>query len=261
MSDKQGDISLDLLGIKPIADATNAVVNKSLNGIECFLKIVCEPALEEFGLLLNDKVRFWRLKNIMSILEKAQGKLCFKNDRLEIKANPRIALAIMENGSLIDNDEVQEMWAGIFTSSCTKDGQDDENLIFVDLLKQMTVCEARILKYSCETARKIIFENGLIVGDGLSIECNKLIKLSGVNEIQRLDRELNHMHSINLIEGFFGGGFDNLDNSLEANITPTSLALNLYAKTQGYNGDLKIFWQSNLITYQEKEKEKQEQKK
>lgn len=255
MGDEKKNSSLDILGIKPIGDAANTTVEKSFQGIEGFLKSVCVPALDEVGLLLRDKVRNWRLNNILRILDKAKGKLHFENEELKIQAHPRVALAIIENGSLNDNDEVQEMWAGLFASSCTKSGQEDENLIFVDLLKQLTNAQAQILRYSSESVRKIIYENGLIVGDNLTLECKALIEISGINEIHRLDRELDHLRSLDLIGSGLSGGFQADDKNLIADISPTPLALNLYVKSQGHNSDPALFWQGNIITQAEKEKE------
>ncbi|WP_083322536.1 Abi-alpha family protein [Hymenobacter lapidarius] len=257
MAAEKQNSSLDLLGIKPISDAANTTVERSFQGIEGFLKSVCVPALDEVGLLLRDKVRNWRLNNILRILEKAKGKLHFENEELKIQAHPRVALAIIENGSLNDNDEVQEMWAGLFASSCTKSGQEDENLIFVNLLKQLTNAQARIMKYSSESARKIIYENGLIVGDKLTLDCKTLIEISGINEIHRLDRELDHLRSLDLLSG----GFSAEDINLVAEISPTPLALNLYVKSQGHNSDPALFWQGSLITQAEKEKEDIEKQK
>lgn len=256
MADEKKNSSLDLLGIKPIGDAANTTVEKSFQGIEGFLKSVCVPALDEIGLLLRDKVRHWRLKNILSILDKAKGKIHFENEELKIQAHPRVALAIIENGSLIDNDEVQEMWAGLFVSSCTKDGQEDENLIFIDILKQLTLAEARILKFASESARKIIYKNGLIIGDHLTLDSITLMEISGINEIHRLDRELDHLRSMELIgSGLGSGGFNADDESLVADISPTSLALNLYVRSQGHNSDPATYWPDNIITREEKEKE------
>lgn len=253
MSDNK---ALDILGIKPIGDAINTAVGKSFEGIEGFLKLVCAPALEEVGLLLKDQVRHWRLNNVLRILQKAQGKLDFTDDKLHIKAHPKVAISIIDNGSLNDNDEIQELWAGLFVSSCTKDGQDDENLIFVDLLKQLTVVEARILKYSCEGARKILYPNGLMIADSFSISCDELIELTSIKDIHRLDRELDHLHSLNLIgSSLMGAGFN---ENLDAKIKPTALALNLYVRTQGFHNDPAKFWKSGVITKDELQKEKEE---
>ncbi len=249
------DKALDILGIKPIGDAINTTVTKSFEGIEGFLKLVCAPALEEVGLLLKDQVRNWRLSNVLRILHKAQGKLEFTADSFQIKAHPKVALSIIENGSLNDNDEVQEMWAGLFASSCTPSGRDDENLIFVDLLKQMTVMQATILKYSCENARKILYPNGLIIADELSVDCASLQLITSTSDIHRLDRELDHMRSLDLIGTSMGGGFD---ENLIAHIKPSALALNLYVRSQGYSSNPVYFWKDNVVTKEEIERERLE---
>jgi hypothetical protein len=251
--------ALDIFGTKPIANAIDTTVTKTFEGIEGFLKLVCAPALEEVGLLIKDQVRYWRLNNMINILQKAKGKMEFIDNKLQIKAHPRVALAILENGSLNDNPEIQELWAGLFVSSCTKDGQDDENLIFVDLLKQLTTIEAKIINYSCKNSRKIICNNGLLMGDDFVIELNDLKNISGITDIHRLDRELDHLRSLELIgTSMGGGGFNSDDINLSAHIGPTALALNLYTKTQGYNGDPREFWSTNIISQEAFLKERED---
>lgn len=248
MTDKKNETT-DLLGLAPYGEAINTTIEKTFQGIEGFLKSVCMPALDEVGLMLKDKVRQWRLNNIFKILQKAQGKLEFKNENLQLKSHPRIALSIIENGSVIDNEEVQELWAGLFVSSCTSDGQDDENLIFVDILKQLTTVEAKIIKYACENSRKILYANGLILSDRIEIDCDKLIELTGISDIYRLDRELDHLRSLELFQpSLFGSGGFTAENGLVANIRPSALTLNLFMRTQGYTGTPVIFWQRQLIT-------------
>jgi hypothetical protein len=249
--------SLDILGIKPIGDAVNTGVEKSFQGIEGFLKSVCMPALDEIGLLLKDKVRNWRLNNALRIIEKSKGKLEFQGETLQIKAHPRVALSIIENGSVIDNEELQELWAGLFASSCTESGQDDENLIFADLLKQLTVAEAKILNFSCTSSRKILYGNGLVLGDKLEADLKLLSEITGITNVHRIDRELDHLRSLELIGGSGSGGFSADSNDLIADISPTALALNLYVKGQGYNTNIADFFKHSIITAEQRDKEQQ----
>ncbi|PIF34353.1 uncharacterized protein DUF4393 [Flavobacterium sp. 9] len=239
----------DVLGIEPIGKAIETTVTKSFEAIEGFLKLVCAPALEEVGLLAKDQVRSWRFKNVLNIIEKAQGKIDFSENQLQIKADPKIAISIIENGSLNDDPDMQDLWAGLFASSCTKEGQEDENLIFIDLLKQITKVQAKILKYACENSKKVIYQNGLILGFDFEIEFPELTKLTGVTDVHRLDRELDHLRSLQLISN--EGGFDVDDDSLNASITPSALGLNLYLKSQGYNGDPSVYWRPNLVNAKE----------
>lgn len=44
----------DILGIQPLSEAGKLIVSKSVDGISTFLSLVCEPALQEFGLMLSE---------------------------------------------------------------------------------------------------------------------------------------------------------------------------------------------------------------
>jgi len=243
----------DIFGIAPYGQALNTAVEKSFEVVKGFLKSVCLPASDEVGLMLKDQVRFWRLNNVLKIIEKSKGKLEFKEDEVRIKAHPRVALSIIEYGSVIDNEEVQELWAGLFASSCTKDGQDDENLIFVDILRQLTAIEVKILNYSCEISKKIIVENGLISSGDVYISFLELTSLIGITDKHRIDRELDHLRSLQLIDG----GFNIDSKDLNADISPTPLALNLYVRAQGSSKTPVEFWMDSIMTRDEYDKQKQ----
>ena len=62
-----------------------------------------------------------------------------------------------------------------------------------------------------------------------------LMKISGLTELYIIDRELDHMSTLALFWGI-GGGFNVNDPSYKADVTPSSFALHLYARTQGYQG-------------------------
>ena len=127
------------------------------------------------------------------------------------------------------------------------------------MLKQLTTIEAKIINYSCKNSRKIICNNGLLMGDDFVIELNDLKNISGITDIHRLDRELDHLRSLELIgTSMGGGGFNSDDINLSAHIGPTALALNLYTKTQGYNGDPREFWSTNIISQEAFLKERED---
>jgi hypothetical protein len=224
MTDKE---SLDLLGIKPIGEAINAATKAAIKGAGAFLGRICLPAAEEFGLLLKDKISFWRLKNFLKISEKAEN-LLKRNPDFELRhAHPRLIASILENGSWSDDDTIQNMWGGLLASSCTPDGQDDSNLIFITLLSQLTKSQARILKYCCEKTRKYAAKPGLIQVHDEITQISILTEISGITNINVLDRELDHLRSLGLIKGGIYPGIELVD------ITPNPLALYMYVRCQG----------------------------
>lgn len=248
--------SLDILGIKPISSAIDKTTDATLKGIGGFLNLVCAPALGEFGQLVQDKVRNWRLNNVVKMLQKAEGKLEYIDGTLQVKSHPRVAISIIEKSSFIDDETVQNMWAGLFASSCTQDGEDDENLIFIDLLEKLTFSQAKLLNYSIKNCKKILFQNGLVIPDKFYMHCDDIKKLTGLKDIHRIDRELDYLRTLGLIdeqEGGFSTG-----NELMANMTPSYLALSLFVKSQGSSLNPDEFWKEEIITKEELDKEKAE---
>lgn len=241
----------DILGIEPIGQAGLKVTESAINGVSSFLNAVFKPGLEEIGFMFKDKIRFWRLNNILRMLEKSKERLSFDGQQLNLTANPRVGLSIMDSCSMVDNDELQDLWAGLFVSSCTPDGADDSNMIFVDLLKRMSSIQARIVDYACRECKKVLYPNGLILAKELIIPFEELKNVALCGNLYRLDNELDHMRSIELLVtgGDFsdGGGFSASD-SLNANITPGPLALALYLKTHSTGSNPVDFWGESVVS-------------
>jgi hypothetical protein len=254
MSENQ-DKSLDILGLKPYGEAVNTLTKGVVEGAGAFLSKVCLPASEELGLLLKDKVSGWRKQNLVDVTQKFENKMNSLPDGENRHAHPRIITLGLERASWADSDEVQEMWAGLLTSSCTADGKDDSNLIFINLLDQLTSLQAKILNYACQNAKLCISKNGFIYAEETFINLDELIVLTGVGDLYRLDRELDHLRSLDILHsGFSLDDADllatyelakkdslsenNMDtesgkNSLAATITPTGLGVSLYVRSQG----------------------------
>lgn len=241
----------DVLGIEPIGQAGLKVTEAAIKGVSSFLEVVFKPGLEEIGYLFKDRVRLWRLNNILRTIEKSKDKLSFDGQQLNLIANPRVGLAILEECSMVDDCSLQDLWAGLFVSSCTQDGKDDSNMIFVDLLRRMSSVEARIIDYACRECTIVLYPNGLFLANEINISFEKLKVISGCEDLYRLDNELDHMRSLELLVtgGDFtvGGGFSASDD-LNANITPGPLALYLFYKTHSTGSKPIDFWADRVIS-------------
>ena len=87
MADEESK-SLDIFGIKPVAEAANKLTIAALEGAEAFLSRICLPAAEEFGLLFRDRVHAWRTKNITSITQQAEKILDGLKDLIPSSRGP-----------------------------------------------------------------------------------------------------------------------------------------------------------------------------
>jgi hypothetical protein len=230
--------STDLLGVKPFGDSIKILTQGAVDGAAAFLGRICLPAAEEFGLLLKDRVSSWRSKNAIGIATKAE-KILTNSGRQNHYAYPRLAVEIVEKGSWAEDDIFQAAWAGLLASSCTENGDDDSNILFASLLEQLTKVQIRILNYACENVAKYVAEAGWIQAGEIVVSSEQLIQITGVDDLHRIDRELDHLRSLGLIS-VLKGGFHSKEQI--ADISPTPLALNLYVRCQGYVGSPIDYW-------------------
>ena len=229
--------SIDILGIKPVADAVSHVTKASVDGASAFLSRICLPAAEELGLFLQDKVRTWRAKNATATLAEAQALFEKNHIGHDVHAHPRLVASVVENSSWIDDRTLQQMWGGLLASSCSVSGNDETNLIFVNLLSQLTSLEVRILNYGCVNVSKYVTGDGLIMPErGVYVDLPTLQTITGTDDIHRIDMELDHLNSLKLIIGGFQLG------GTHHEIGPTALALNLFVRCQGFMGSAVEFF-------------------
>ncbi len=235
-----GDNSLDILGVKPIAQAVDKTTEASIAGISAFLSRICLPAAEEFGLFLQDKVKAWRAQNARNILEKTQSIHARVLERNGDQVHPRIVAAVLENGSWVNDDEVQSMWAGLLASSCSVDGQDQSNLVFINILRQMTDAEVRLINYACKNARVVQLPAGYIACiENFIVNKQQVAELLGTDDLHKMDLLQDHCRELGLLT--VNSGFDP-NSSGVAVLTPTAIALQLCARGHGFLGSPAEFY-------------------
>ncbi len=229
MSEKPSIKVTDLLGVAPVARVTERLSDSVLGGAEALLGRVCLPAAEEFGLLLRDKVSAWRQRNLVATALRAKQRLEAAADGGK-QAPPRLIIESLQHASWSEDPDVQEMWAGLLISSCTPDGVDDSNWVFINLLNQLTGMQALLLRYACEQSQKSLYPDGIVHAEGLYRTIDEIQAILLCSDFHRIDRELDHLRVLGLIaHGFMIG----LVARPHADLRPTTLGLHLYVRCQG----------------------------
>ncbi len=202
-----------------------------------FLEAICKPAAEELGIILRDKLRIWRLKNITPILQEARAMLEKKGSLNNVRGDPRIVVKVIEEGSLVEDFDLQKMWAGILASSCTEDRTDETNLIFVNILAQLSSSQAKIIKLPfIERNYKAYQHDGTEFTD-VEKERSWLLDYTGLPDWGILKRELDHLGSLGLVSYQLRS---NPQHTL-VSIHYDEAALRLYARCQGNTDSLQQF--------------------
>ncbi len=231
----------DIFGIAPFGEATKVIVEKGTDGALGTIRTLFGPAAEEVGEFFRDKVRVYRYQNLQKMANKYNLK--YTPDG---QIHPKTGMHILEYASWSEEDEIAEMWAGLLASSCSTEGKDDSNLMFTFALQKLSVVQVRIIAHVCTNRTVRIGKNGLIYCRIHTVEhaeesffkIEELMRISGCDDAQRLDRELDHLRSMELISD----GFNASAEDLNANITPTALCLHFYARVNGHKSDPTLFY-------------------
>ena len=235
MSDKG---ALDLLGVKGLSESIRIATQGSIDAAAAFLSRLCLPAVEELGLALRDRVSEWRAKNAVEMLSRASRIYNSGDPRPLDRLSPRLVAVAFEEASWIDDKQIQAMWSGLLASSVSPDGKSDENLLFMNLLKQLSSLEIVMLSYGVEKSTKYVATHGLVVVNrrGMVITTRDLPTLFA-EDLHRIDRELDHLHQLGLV----GRGID-LQTG-DADLTPSPLALHLYVRARGSRLSPAEYWE------------------
>lgn len=238
MAEEKG--SLDILGVKPLGETVKVVAEVTLEGIGAFLGRICLPAAEEFGMLLRDRVSAWRTKNLEQIVARAEEIL---RDRPEQgHAHPRLIALAVEQGSWAGDEKLHTMWGGLLASSCTADGSDDSNLLFMNQVAQLSASQAKILTAVCHEAPKHVARGGWVYASEIQMPLQRLMDVSGLADFHRIDRELDHLRGLELL---LESGFP--EDSTVARLIPSTVALHLFARCQGYSGSPVDFYANEVV--------------
>ncbi len=194
-----------------------------------FLLRICRAAAGDLKHILDEKLTGYRYDNVIKIAKKAKNRFEKQPHTGVEQAPPRLVNAIVEHGSWANSYRMQDMWAGLLASSATLRGNDESNLIFINLLSQISTLQAKILEHGCRFSEKFLLRAGGIAARKGQVRIDKLMQVTDIKDYHRLDRELDHLRSLGLIMTGFG------PSKSVADITPTPLGLHMFVRCQGYS--------------------------
>jgi len=229
------DNSLDIFGIKPVANAIEKVTDVAVDKAASFLTLICRPAAEEYGLMLRDKVKIQRQINAVNLVLKAEKKFKSLGMPKHFHANPRLVSRIIEEGSWIDDEGLQEMWAGLLTSSCSANGKDDSNLLFINYLSQITSLQAKVLNYGCTINPMALNNDGEVWPDirkagRIRVSHAEIIDVLKEDNLDRIALEFAYLNKMGLLAFTFGSDV----KEAKTHVYPTYLGVSLYVRCQGF---------------------------
>ena len=126
-----------------LANGIGIAAEKALSFIE---KLIAAPLMEGTG-FFTDKVKYWRFKNQISIIEKARKFLKEKGIYVPKKIPIKDLTTLLEYASFEEEEIMQDSWAKLLANALDPKNQFNACHIFSQLLNQLSVNEFYVLKF------------------------------------------------------------------------------------------------------------------
>ena len=191
------------------------------------LRHISSPATEEVSRSLHEKFSNQRVASAVTIAITAQEYLSRESESAHLVAHPDLVQRLLEHGSWADSEPIQTLWAGLLASSCTVDGQDQSNLVFIELLDKLTPIHLRIFNAVC--AKMSAFGAG--APKSLYCAAEELIEMSGTHNLLKIQQTIAHLSTSGLFAESAKSSYASPDD--ETKTTPTALGLQMYARCHG----------------------------
>lgn len=112
------------------------------SGVEFIRNLLGEPT-KLTGQLLSDQIRGWQWENRVLIAAKA-AEICKRSPQTKLVPPPDFVLPFLEAAGNVCNPDLQSLWAELLASAHHKEAA--QKPIFISLLRQMSVADAKFLK-------------------------------------------------------------------------------------------------------------------
>jgi hypothetical protein len=199
-----------------------------------FLRRICPPAAEEIKEMLHKSLSSVRVANAVEIAFKAERLLVNQPNAYSMVAHPDLMVRILEHGTWVDMEWIQELWAGLLASSCTFEGQDESNLVFINLLSRMAPLPTQILTAACAKATQAIAESASVSPYLLAFSAEEMAKITRSNNLAKIYRSIAELSELGLLEK--GPRISSSASPDTGKAKPTHLGLQMYARCQGIRG-------------------------
>lgn len=107
-------------------------------------KVFNEPIRDAVG-IIGDRLRFMRWERQVRLADKVNEILSQRGTTETRAVPPKLALPILENASLEDNDELQDLWAKLLANSMDPNFTEETRYAYLEIIKSLNPLDVRIL--------------------------------------------------------------------------------------------------------------------
>jgi hypothetical protein len=208
-----------------------------------FTQRISPAAIDAARVLYREGLSNYRLESAIEIALFAQEMLALEENAAAWHVHPAVLLRVLDDGSWAETEWIHHYWAGILATACMAGEPDSSPMKFVKLLSQLTTIHVRIFAGSCTRASKAVSRSGHVSADPLTCSAEELVQIADTHDRVHIERDIQQLVELGLIEKSIKWKF--FSQIEEAVVTPTPLALELFARCHGYRGEVAEFYEAS----------------
>jgi hypothetical protein len=217
----------------------NAVVLTDPNNILYTLKVlrtilflcrICRNQAKEAIVMLGGELDKQRVENATEIAFAAETMLASNPDFDRMRAPAPLIATILNHGSWAD-EFTRQLWAGLLVTSCSIEGGDESNKVYVDLLINLTRHQCLIFVGACIRALKLMPGSEHPPQTRIILSPEEMIRMSGKYDVSRIATDVAHLFNSGLLDKLID--FRSYIPLESFDITPSRLGLELFERCKG----------------------------
>jgi hypothetical protein len=250
---------------KAAVDAIGSGSNTVAPGL---IKRILGPSADEIGEALRRYTRY-RVCNVERIIQRAENRSGGGSDGAAV--HPRVAHAILEDGSYCDDELMAEYYGGVLAASRTPSGRDDRAVSWSSAVASLSSIQIRAhyLLYR-EWASRLYGVDDLYLGYAdarqrarMDIELAEFISVltgdSGLDAAALLSNSIAGLARISLLDADYSYGIRDATNASDSEfesvlrVKPSVVGLELYGWAQGLPGITPYEFVSKALAFNTKD--------
>ena len=197
-----------------------------------FMRRICPSADAQITERFHKTLSNVRAYNIVEVTLRAERILAQEANAYCMVAHPDVILRILEYGSWVDEEWLQDLWAGLLASSCTFEGHDESNLVYVNLLSKLSPLPTQILTMSCA---KLMMESAAASRAHLACSADEIARITRSNNLVKIYKSIGELSELGLVER--NPRTASPANPGEAKAMPTQLGLEMFTRCNGQRSE------------------------
>jgi hypothetical protein len=109
-----------------------------------FANLTKEPA-EEAGGMLADRIRFWRIKQAVSLKEKLEAFLKQRGITDTREVPLKLTVAVLDGATMEDDDELHTEWAKLLANAVDPSFKAEVRVAYADILRSLNAFDVSCL--------------------------------------------------------------------------------------------------------------------